>query len=108
MLVVMLVLFVFFVGDNNNIFPIIERNVLTKCEYVPIFNNDVDNTISSFLKKTSMDAVNGVLKKFNDTWDLCEKYSGLFKYFYADNYLLYKDVTEKRRVLVREFQRNMD
>ncbi len=98
----------FYVGANQSIHPVVEQDISLKCDYVPIFNNDQPCTLKHFLQETNFFVVNNVLNKFNDIWNFCEKYSSLFQYFYFDNYDLYRDVVEKRKVLVREFKRNMD
>lgn len=99
---------VFFVGASKDIFPVIEKDIYMNCTYMPLFNSDIDVPFSSFLKTTDSDVVQGIFDKYDATWNFCEKNSGLFEYFYCDNYDLYQDVVRKRKVLIKEFKRNMD
>ena len=97
--------YIFFVWNDKNISPVLGEDILVKCGYEKFFNSQIDRDFSYFLQNTNLDTIVVLRDYYNYMWDSVKKNRDYFENFYLSNCDLYQDVTDKKRILSREFSR---
>lgn len=74
--------------------------------YNSFINRDKKNKLANILKPTSIEMLDSRISDYQKVLEICPEYTDVFEKFYQEHRELYQEIISKRKILIRETQKN--